>query len=126
MSVGVEEFDYQHRQIFNVIGELNKIADSESETNAEVIDNILERLVDYSELHLMFEEEMFETYGYNDTKRHRELHDAYRNQIQRLFDDKDDRDILPDLMQFLARWWSNHILKEDKKYINFFRDKDVH
>jgi hemerythrin len=71
---------------------------------------------------------MFAEYGYADSKEHKRQHSELIAQVVELkekFIENPRGTISADLMQFLKRWLTNHIMKTDKGYTEFLLSKGV-
>jgi hemerythrin len=124
-SVGVKELDVQHQIIIQFINELN---DTERLRNApDEVDRILDRLTEYVITHFALEEEYMERFDYEGLEDHLEEHIHYIETIADLTQDQvDQKDkVYEELMGFLNQWWTNHILKADKKYSKTFNDNGL-
>ena len=124
-SVGVKELDVQHQIIIQFINELN---DTERLRNApDEVDRILDRLTEYVITHFALEEEYMERFDYEALEDHLEKHIHYIETIADLTQDQvDQKDkVYEELMGFLNQWWTNHILKADKKYSKTFNDNGL-
>lgn len=125
-SVGVEEFDAQHKQIFKIIDSLKGTGeDSRQEPAMDLRDTML-KLQEYASNHLDEEERYFEKYDYPRKKKHIRIHNKYRKKVADLVEAfNNGENIIPELVKFLEKWWVKHINKEDKKYTKFFNDLGV-
>ena len=73
LSVGVSQFDNEHKRIIEYINELNNSFDIGADV--ATVGNILGGLVDYTMTHFSHEEELMRTYGYPDCDSHKAEHD---------------------------------------------------
>jgi hemerythrin-like metal-binding protein len=119
--VGVEKFDFHHRKIFALINNLREIIEKNIEEETK---QVLEELKNYSQYHLEKEEEMLEKFSYPELSEHKKFHAFYNKKINDFLKDKDNLD-LNQILEFLENWWTEHILQEDKKYSEFFADKNI-
>lgn len=120
-SVGVDKFDFHHKKLFSIINSLRKI--SSNEKSDEIV-KILDELLDYSNYHLKKEEEFFDNFGYSEAEAHKKKHQFYNQKLKEFIDSKETFDV-NQVLDFLEKWWMNHILQEDKKYSNFFSNKSI-
>jgi len=123
MSVGIESWDQDHRELLRLIDELNNI---EEDTSHELLASCLEYLKEYADLHLASEERIMEEEGYPGIVPHKAKHDYYRHRIaqeQKKFMEADESCDLPKLKAFLMAWWTEHIKKEDQRYKDFFQNQ---
>ena len=125
-SVGIESIDTQHKKLVDMIKTLhNAIADGKA---TEVLDKIFSELLDYTNYHFSYEEELFKSYGYTDEEVHKKEHAELKNQLlklKRMMDEGDSfmGEVL--VLKFLQDWLLNHIMKSDKKYGPFLVEKGV-
>lgn len=125
LSVGVTEFDNQHKRLIDII---NKMHDSLSsgKTN-DVIKEILDGLLDYTIEHFSAEENFFEKYKYSEITKHREQHNKLLKEVMDLKNRLENSDISLsyETMVFLQDWLTKHILECDMKYKEFFRSHGI-
>ena len=116
-AVGNEELDSQHKQLFNMGNEIQKVEDDKVKT-------YVMKLYKYTREHFHLEEEHMKTMLFPDLEHHRLLHDKLLsdlNTIAEKFDRKSDA--LEKFRSFLFTWLTDHILQQDKKYFEFSRRK---
>jgi hemerythrin-like metal-binding protein len=125
-SVGIKSIDTQHKKLVDMIKTLhNAIADGKA---TEVLDKIFSELLDYTNYHFSYEEELFKSYGYTDEEVHKKEHAELKNQLlklKRMIDEGDSfmGEVL--VLKFLQDWLLNHIMKSDKKYGPFLVEKGI-
>ena len=74
-SVNVNEFDYQHKKLVDLINELH---DSMKQGKTkEVLGGILDELVKYTETHFKTEEEYFDKHSYVNSMSHKREHKEF-------------------------------------------------
>ena len=89
---------------------------------------IFNNLATYTHIHFTYEENMFAEFGYPDSEEHKKQHQALIDQIIELkkeFNNNPQGTISADLMLFLKRWLTNHIMKTDKEYTEFLLARGV-
>jgi hemerythrin-like metal-binding protein len=126
LSVGIDSIDEQHKKLVNMINALND-AILLGESN-ELLGRIFNNLANYTQKHFTYEENMFAEYGYADSEEHKRQHQALIAQVVDLkdkFNDNPQGTISADLMLFLKRWLTNHIMRTDKEYAEFLISKGV-
>ncbi len=115
-SVGIAVLDEQHRQILNLINDLYNAKDYSQDGLA--VWHLLSVLRDYTMTHFAEEEAMMKRCGYRDFDHHKIIHDQLRENTEQLC--KAQRDVMRDLsfevLNFLRKWWTQHILGMDRKY----------
>lgn len=115
-SVGVVEFDMQHRQLVSLI---NRLHDAMLQgAPAASLRPILRELVNYTKHHFDREELAMRTAGYPGYAAHRQQHEQLADQVfefaQRFESGRVALSI--ELMNFLKEWLTKHILGSDKAY----------
>jgi len=125
LSVNVEEIDQQHKKLIGMINELNDAM--RTGRGKDVMGMIINDLNTYTVTHFKTEDGYFTRFGYPDTISHRKEHDSF---VQKSSDIKNDFTkgklaVSIDLMDFLGKWWKNHILVTDKGYSRFLNEKGV-
>jgi hemerythrin len=125
LSVEIKLIDEQHQKL---IGYINKLYEyMKLGKGKEVLGETLINLIDYTRFHFKTEEDLFEKYGYIEKDHHKGEHDAFVEKVAKFFEDYKDGKLLVtiEVFQFLSDWISNHIMKSDKKYTPFLKDKVV-
>lgn len=120
-SVGRDDFDFHHKKIFSIISNLREALDKNLTTE---LNYLLDELKNYSKYHLGKEEDFLVANNYPDLEKHKKIHQLYNKRIQDFLSKKGKLD-LNEVLDFLESWWLNHILKEDKKYGEFFTRKGI-
>lgn len=123
ISVGVESFDEEHKQLINFINRLNNALQIKSAQ--KTMEEILVGLVNYTKIHFKHEEDAMLKYGYPEYEKHKKEHDNLTSKVtefhERLRSGKSSFSL--ELMDFLSNWLINHIQKTDMSYKKFFADK---
>lgn len=119
LSVGVASIDEQHKKLVNMINSLNDAL--EKGEADEMIIKIFNGLAAYTQKHFAYEEELFAAHGYPDSTAHKREHGDLIVQVVELKKKLDTGDFMigAELMSFLKKWLTNHILGSDKKYSQF-------
>jgi hemerythrin-like metal-binding protein len=125
LKIGIGQIDEQHQELVNMINALHRAM--KLKMGAKEAGQILTRLADYTVYHFENEETLFATHQYPDRVVHKEYHDRLVGQVVEFKQDFEaGRAALSmDLMQFLTDWLRNHIMKTDKAYAPFLREKGV-
>jgi hemerythrin len=124
-SVGIVELDDQHKQLIEMINELEE--SSGENDNETVIGLAIMKLDSYAHYHFATEEKLFAERGYPDAEDHTQKHQELSYQVKKIFGRffNGGEDVREELTNLLASWLENHMLVEDMKYAEFFRGKDV-
>jgi len=126
LSVGIDSIDEQHKKLVNMINALNEAMLTNSSN--ELLGKIFTGLAAYTQKHFSYEENMFAEYGYSNSEEHKRQHNELIAQVVELkekFMENPQGTISADLMQFLKRWLTNHIMRTDKEYTEFLLSKGV-
>ena len=118
-SVNNEIIDSQHKKLIDIINHFYEVFKRKG--NIEEIEQILAELKDYTKYHFSAEESIMEKAGYPDLEEHKRSHNQLVEKIVDIEKKFLDRKITVnfEMMTFLRLWLTNHILEEDKLYINF-------
>lgn len=121
LSVGIQEIDEQHKYLVQLVNELNVHLLSHGSAK-ETVHEALDKLIRYTETHFVVEESLMRILGYPDYDSHRQHHEDL---IQMVLDFRQQLSVegrvsRTELMEFLHKWLTYHILKEDKQYSDHF------
>jgi hemerythrin-like metal-binding protein len=125
LSVGISSIDRQHKTL---IGYINTLAEAINKDNSQVVVGIvLGNLVSYTKMHFIYEEMLFDRYGYQETQAHKALHKKLTAQVDEYYTrfKKGDTSFSADLLEFLMDWLNHHILIEDVAYSAFLTQHGV-
>jgi hemerythrin len=118
-STGEPEIDSQHKRIINQINYL--IDNLDREDRANLNEEIIRNLDNYSNEHFTTEEGLLRKLNYPGLDYQIKEHNAFKLKnvksavkILKGFDN-----IPEETIQFLKDWWTNHILKIDMEYKDF-------
>ncbi len=124
MSVNVRKFDDQHKQLVTMIQKLNDAM--KKGEGQQVISDTLMGLVTYADTHFKQEEALMQEHSYPDYHPHKQLHDDLRKKVGDVITEFEQGRAVPaEIMAFLSDWLINHIMKQDKKYGEFFSKKGI-
>ncbi len=125
LSVGIRQFDEEHRHLIDLINKLNQALMIGSAP--KTMEEILSGLVDYTVIHFKHEEDLMTQYGYPRYDQHRNEHISLTSQVidfqTRLKEGRASFSL--ELMHFLSEWLIKHIQMSDKHYKEFFSGKGV-
>jgi hemerythrin len=128
-SVGVAEFDEQHKHFFDICNDLFDLAIGATFSKEAMLVKVAQ-LGSYANYHLFTEEELFEKIKYPGSAEHTKEHDMFRAKVRDFIDrSRDDTTDLQKLSrevaEFAAGWLFDHILFMDKKYTKFFNEHGI-
>lgn len=115
-SVGVEQFDNEHRKLVELINRMFVIVKNKDDIAA--VSDIVARLIDYTEFHFTSEEAAMKDAGFPDFAAHKQLHARLTKEIS-AFQQKilsEESTVGPEFYRFLRDWLLGHIIEEDKQY----------
>lgn len=125
-STGVAQFDNEHKRLIAMINELH--AAMLASRSQEVVQDVLRKLVQYTQIHFKHEEDALARAHYPQTAQHKAQHDKLTAQVMEFV--KSDRGVNAhlsiDVLKFLKAWLLEHIEKSDKAYGDFLNAKGIH
>lgn len=115
-SVSVDSIDDQHKQLVNLINELNN--SMLYEKGRDKISQIIKGLVDYTIFHFDYEEGLLKKNGYHDFDNHKKVHTKFIDTIKAFQHDFEynEKELSKEVMDFLKKWLIEHIMGTDQKY----------
>ncbi len=124
-SVNIKEIDEQHKVLIKLINDLHEAM--KAGKGKDILGTILNELVQYTVKHFSYEENLFTSNGYPDSKAHKEVHKKLIDQVTTLKNNFDNGNevISMDVMNFLKEWLSGHIMGTDKKYSSHLNAQGV-
>ncbi|TQV89893.1 bacteriohemerythrin [Aliikangiella coralliicola] len=125
LSVGIQEIDEQHKVLVNLLNQLyNAIVHQHGNEDAK---EILGRLLEYTRVHFAVEESLMRILGYPDYDEHKKHHELLLNEVKMLGEKvmNGKKAIGFELLHFLKKWLTKHIMEEDKLYTPFFIARGV-
>ena len=118
--VGIDLIDNEHRYLFDII---NKIAgvveksDPEIDMERGLLEDYIEKLIDYGEVHFAHEEKYMEDNNDAELPRQKREHMMFMKKIRAVditeLDNSEKREILKDTLKYLTKWLYKHILGSD-------------
>lgn len=119
-NIGIDVIDNQHRQILDYINALEQV---KSTGDRDRIKEVLEDLIDYTQSHFSFEENLLEQVSYQYLPSHRGIHELFVKRLNdyRLKFEKGES-IENYLYRLLSKWLINHIQHDDQDYVDAVRD----
>jgi hemerythrin-like metal-binding protein len=121
-NTGVELIDEQHRGIVSIINSFYYLADKgiHDKTLCSFISGTIKN---YSRIHFLTEERILKAAKYPDFKKHVEMHKTLAMETERIERiATGDSDTTP-LLNFLKKWWLEHINDQDMQYVNYLHER---
>lgn len=126
LSVGEEEVDSQHRELFKMINALDA-AIRKGKPNKEIV-GLIGFLDDYIVVHFGTEEKYMTSTGYPDFESHRKKHEWFIEEFSHIKKRLEDGAPLVEIgglsNNLLITWFSNHIRTIDKALGGFLASKN--
>lgn len=123
LDTGIEVIDRQHQRIVEYI---NQLEQTKNHHDRNVMKQVLDDLVDYTQSHFAFEESLQEEAGYKYAKPHQKVHQLF---IKRINDYQErfnrGQDITDELHQVLVTWLINHIRRDDADYVGLVKQNMI-
>ena len=125
LSVGVKEFDDQHKVLIGMINDLHN-AMKEGKGKG-VVGEIVEKLIEYTDTHFKTEEKYFDQFDFPGKAAHKKTHEDFVTKVVDFSEDLSSGKITLtlDVMKFLSSWLKEHIKGTDKEYSAFFAEKGL-
>jgi hemerythrin len=121
-SIGIEEFDADHKKLIGMLNSLKKAMDA---GNAyEELGRVLAGLKLYMSFHFAHEEELLRQINYPDYEAHRREHQAFAETVEEIHRDFRIRvsDALPgQVLEFLKNWLYEHSLGADRAVAEYLK-----
>ena len=121
LSVGVPQFDAQHRQLVALINELFEAMTQG--TGNDTLGRILGRLVAYTAAHFASEEKLMAQAGFAGLAEHRKEHESFTRRVldvEARYNAGASAALGVEVLQFLKTWLVHHIQGTDTKYAACF------
>ncbi len=124
-TVNVSEIDKQHQKLVEMINNLHE--GMKAGKGKEVLGNILDNLVKYTQFHFKYEETLFDKHIYPETLTHKRQHSDLVKQVMDYKNsfEKGESVLTMEIMNFLKIWLTEHIVGSDRKYSAFFNNKGI-
>ncbi len=127
MSVGVAVFDDDHKKLVAMVNELYD--GIKAGQGKEALGRILDKLIEYTQVHFRREEQVFARTGYAAAVAHKKEHDDLTRQVvevQQKYKAGPGSMLSLEVMNFLKNWLVTHIQGSDKQYGPHLNAKGVH
>ena len=120
-NLGIPIVDEQHRGIVSTINSLCFAI--QNKQGNEMLRPVMSMVTEYTRIHFELEEGFLQKCGYPNLEAHRALHKELTQELSHFESgvswNKDPQEFL----DFLKRWWINHICKEDLVFTNYLTNK---
>ena len=121
ISVGVPKIDDQHQFLFYII---NKLERMKGELSGEELENYVDSLSNYVQIHFQTEEEFFYRFDFADKLEHEKEHGLFVDKIMEYRQKLENSEpvSVDDLYAFLSSWIKDHIQGSDMKFKGLFSE----
>ncbi|WP_456403125.1 bacteriohemerythrin [Persephonella sp.] len=124
LELGIPEIDEQHKKLVDMLNSF--YTELEQGHKREAAEHFLKELEDYLIYHLEFEEKFMEEIGFPDLENHKRTHEMFKKlyleEKERYL--KGDEKAIREIIAFAFSWLFSHIMKTDKKYAKYLKEKD--
>lgn len=129
LSLGIDSIDRQHKVLIKCINDLDEAMSKDESFKTHLVSSVITKLVNYTKVHFKYEEIiLFQHISFPEADDHKVAHELLFKGVEafmkRLQTENIDT-IHPELMEFLNKWLTNHILKEDMKYAIYIRENGI-
>ncbi len=124
--------DEQHKRLFEVINELGDFLNDDhgSDNQKWNIQTFIIEILNYVEKHFRDEERLMEQTNAHWLEEHKKIHQGlaadvidFRDKIVKLSDDEERLHMLEQIHKFMANWLIRHIMMEDVKFGDYFKQQ---
>jgi hemerythrin len=121
-SVGVPIIDEQHKIIFQQINQLYDAVEKEDLSKA--LKHAFSILEEYEMTHFNMEEELMNKMDFPGLREHKQHHEQFKRQIREIMLEYENGSLIQFavLLDFLKRWWEEHIITEDQQYAPYAKN----
>ncbi|KUO51324.1 MAG: bacteriohemerythrin [Desulfitibacter sp. BRH_c19] len=123
-NVGITSIDEQHQQLFVLGNQLFGIVSKEDEIDHyDKIMAVLVELKNYTVYHFSHEEELMNKFNFEYYQTHKRQHEDFIEKIMEVEAqniDENQNKITMEIIEFIADWIQNHIMKLDHQYKSLF------
>lgn len=125
LSVGVQSLDKEHQQLVELVNRMHEAMQTGQGKN--VVGEILEKLIHYTQTHFKHEEELMTKTAYPQASVHTLHHTQLTKKVVEFREQflSGKVTLSMEVMNFLKSWLQDHILKMDKGYTQHFQSRGI-
>jgi hemerythrin len=115
-NTGIPLIDEQHKGIVSIINTFYYLIGT-GRGNNKLYLRIIDTINEYSGIHFTTEEGLLETFEYANIEKHKEIHKKLLLDMERIRQNEIIKvNEAKPLLEFLKKWWIDHINVEDHRY----------
>lgn len=122
-AIGVDQLDQQHKQLVLTLEDLLDCLHNENSNVEKVCKQTMDFTKNFVVVHFSAEEMYQQSIGYPGREAHKKMHDEFAEKLRDLEFDlmraNYNREAAQNLAETLTRWWVWHIVKEDRKMMQY-------
>ena len=126
-SVKIAEIDDQHKKLFEIGENINQLLkDHDGIDSFDEIMDLIADLLSYTKYHFEEEEILLVAHNYPELEAHVDEHNKFIDYLENLDEDEIDenqKQVLAELIKFIATWIFKHINNTDFKYSQFLLER---
>ena len=119
-DLGIPIIDEQHRGIVSTINSL--YFGMQNKHGESMLAPIIGMIHEYTRIHFDIEEDFLKKCEFPMAGRHRELHSELTAALSAIGKDSISHRDPYEFMDFLKKWWVDHICHKDREFLNYLRD----
>lgn len=122
---GVEKMDQQHKRLFELLEKVECLLKNGQREKA--MELLKEETLNYLNTHLGEEEEFMRSINYPELDNHKKIHDLFKKEMIQLVEriHRENDKAFREALAYLRGWLCNHILKTDRKYGIYAKEKGL-
>jgi len=123
LMTGIDIIDEQHQGLLDLLNGLHCHTEEDLAERREEFEALLDKLINYINVHFSTEEAMMREAGIVDNGPHLEEHRKFTEEVGGFAKDFYTMDLLEfqEVKEFLVKWYENHIMITDMKYVEKVR-----
>jgi len=115
LNTGIDVIDGQHKRIVDYI---NQLHDARQMLDRKAVGDVIDEVIDYTQSHFSFEEELLQEAGYPFIRPHQKVHEVFVKRVREYqLRYEAGEDISAELHALLKRWLLGHIKNDDAAYV---------
>lgn len=119
-ELGIDEMDQQHQKWLEILNQFYDQLNGEN-INQKIV-KMVDQVIDYTEFHFSEEEKFLDQLNYPMLGEQKEMHEQICETIKSFKQELEQEKMIIStrITRELKRWFTEHILHEDKKYADYY------